>query len=93
MEKIIKKCLDELSANTPRLDYIRGILETLLEMQPEKPKDVLSNGKTTNPKPVNVGSIPTAPADEGAILYAKARAALDTIKTLNQEPTNAELVK
>jgi hypothetical protein len=30
---ILKKCLEELSKETPRLDYVRGILETLIESQ------------------------------------------------------------
>lgn len=29
---LLKKCLDELSADHPRLDYMKGILETLIEM-------------------------------------------------------------
>jgi hypothetical protein len=33
--KIIQKLIDELAKETPRLDYIRGILETLLESLPE----------------------------------------------------------
>ena len=28
---LLKKCLDELSAEHPRLDYMKGILETLIE--------------------------------------------------------------
>ncbi len=31
--QLIKKCLDELDKDSPRMDYIRGILETLYEMQ------------------------------------------------------------
>lgn len=30
---ILKRCLDELSSEAPRLDYIRGMLETLIELQ------------------------------------------------------------
>jgi len=29
---LLKKCLDELSSEKPRLDYMKGILETLIEM-------------------------------------------------------------
>ncbi len=31
---ILKKCLAELSEPTPRIDYVKGMLETLIEMQP-----------------------------------------------------------
>ena len=33
MNPIITKCLKELGSATPRLDYVRGMLETLLELQ------------------------------------------------------------
>ncbi len=31
---ILRKCLEELSKENPRLDYVRGILETLIDSQP-----------------------------------------------------------
>lgn len=30
--KILQKCLDELKKDSPNVDYIRGMLETLVEM-------------------------------------------------------------
>jgi hypothetical protein len=33
MNNILQKCLDELSKESPKLDYVRGMLETLIEMQ------------------------------------------------------------
>ena len=32
---ILQKAVDELKGTTPRLDYIRGLLETLIELQPK----------------------------------------------------------
>ncbi len=29
---ILKKCLEELSKESPRLDYVRGMLETLIDV-------------------------------------------------------------
>lgn len=34
--KTIQKITDELDKDTPRLDYIRGVLETLMETLPEE---------------------------------------------------------
>ncbi len=33
---VIEKCLQELSVENPRLDYVRGMLETLLAMMPKE---------------------------------------------------------
>jgi hypothetical protein len=65
MNGIIKKCLDELDSATPRLDYVRGMLETLLLIQ-DKPQAT----------PTNATAAQTAMhvADEGDILDSKARA-------------------
>lgn len=37
MKTILKKCIDELTKPDPKLDYIRGMLEVLVEQEPEKP--------------------------------------------------------
>lgn len=84
IQSILQKCLDNLNAATPDLSYIRGMIEVLLAMQ-ETP---LMNSSTVEHLPVKekvVGSIPTSPADEASVLDAKARAALETIKSLAQK--------
>lgn len=35
-KKILQKCVDELKKESPNIPYIQGILETLIEMDPEK---------------------------------------------------------
>lgn len=40
-KKIIQKVLDELQKEIPKLDYIRGILETLIDSEDE-PKSYIS---------------------------------------------------
>lgn len=37
---LIKKILEELSKDSPKLDYVRGILETVLESLPEEKQGV-----------------------------------------------------
>ncbi len=46
--KILQKVIDELATENPRLDYVRGVLETLLDSLPTgeltyTPLDVTSN--------------------------------------------------
>lgn len=38
-KNLLEKCIKELRAETPKIDYILGILETLseIEQEPEKP--------------------------------------------------------
>jgi len=66
---ILEKVLAELNSDAPRLDYIRGMVEVLLASQPKAPSVVVKS------QPVTLG-------DEGAMMDAKARAALETIKAL-----------
>jgi len=37
MKNILKKCIEELAKESPKQDYIRGMLEVLVEQEPEKP--------------------------------------------------------
>lgn len=73
---ILKKCLTELDKESPRLDYIRGMLEVLLVT--EKPIIVPS---------VVVKSVPMAegvqPFNQASILDAKARAAIESVKAMS----------
>ena len=40
MNSILSKCVDELKKETPRIDYVLGMLETLIDM--EKPLMTIS---------------------------------------------------
>ena len=51
---ILQKCLDELSKESPKLDYIRGMIETLLAIT-ESPKTV----HITKPEPQHMHHVPT----------------------------------
>lgn len=53
--KLLQKVIDELAKENPKLDYIRGILETLIESLPEdKPTGIPFKGKiNTNDKPID----------------------------------------
>lgn len=76
---ILKRCLAELQSATPRLEYIEGMLETLIEM-------------TEKELPNNIGVLRAASHppleetlnDEASILDAKAKAALQTVKSMSE---------
>lgn len=80
---ILQKCIFELSQSSPRLDYIQGMLETLLEMTPD----------TTEPiKTYTFASATPTPAigvmtdkSEQEMLDAKARAAIEVVKAMSKE--------
>lgn len=79
MNPIIQKCLDELSKDSPKIDYVRGMLETVLAMTPTN----------TIMFPAPKAARPAAPAeviDEAAALDAQVRAAIEAVKKLNNEP-------
>lgn len=41
MNNVIRKCVDELNKEAPRIDYIRGMLESLLVMNAPAPYGVM----------------------------------------------------
>ncbi len=76
---ILTKILGELNQKQPRLDYVRGMLETLLELEGSS---VVEHSPV---KRVVASSNPALPDDEAAILDAHARAKLASIKALSQD--------
>ncbi len=75
---ILKKCIDELNAENPRLDYLRGMLDTLMEMSQQT---ILPPTIPYMPifSPKNVIKAPEQ-MDDAAMLDARARQAIETIK-------------
>lgn len=79
---ILRKVIEELKKDEPKLDYIRGMLDTLYEMQDDEPIE----------KPPTIAI--TAPTfketqDEADILDAQARAALEVVKGLSESSQEA----
>ena len=79
IQTILEKILGELGQEKPDLSYIRGMVEVLLASQ-------IPNAPAAS-KPIPAGE----PGVD--ILEARARAAVETIKALNQESPNPELPK
>lgn len=80
--KTIQKVIDELNTEQPRLDYVKGILETLIDSLPEDNRVVLKPNSVVLPPLVNVGMTPTASQpsiDESQILETSAMAVLNRI--------------
>ena len=81
--KTIQKVIDELNKPQPRLDYVKGILETIIEGLPAEMVVTTSN-------PTIVNAYTAAPTiavtdDEGSMLDAEARAKLAKVQALSQE--------
>lgn len=81
MNEIIQKVVDELAKDAPKLDYIRGMLETVLVMN-QQPVENRLVGRTPAFEAVNTGSIPVSPATEADMLDAQARAAIEKVQAL-----------
>ena len=78
MNTVIQRCVEELAKDEPRLDYIRGMLDTLLSMNsPVNPSTQKEVTKKLNE--VFAESV----FDEAAILDAKARNNLDKVKSMS----------
>lgn len=87
---ILQKCIAELDQVSPRLDYIRGMLETLIEMAPKI--DVIDPPKPEGyfkamPTPgITIRSTevidPAQPPDEASLLDSVARNNLDKVRKL-----------
>ncbi len=95
MQKTLKKILDELNKPTPRLDYIKGMLEVLIEdgnepqHSPYGPlQGLVPPGTMTVPMRPFIGDATVIASgtpqsfDEASILDATASAKLESIKTL-----------
>mgnify|MGYP006395180447 CR=1 FL=1 len=75
-----KKVIDELATENPRLDYVRGVLETLLDSLSadnltitSTPSTLIFNNKTSPPEAID---IPPPPASLNGLF-------LDNVKTEN----------
>lgn len=95
--KTLQKCITELAKDKPRLDYVSGILETLMETLPEDttaPKDipvsVVSVRQPSGTKPLVMkeypdGFMPVVEMDEGELLTKQAQAMMKNIAPLQYE--------
>lgn len=73
--KTLQKAIDELSKTDPSLDYVRGMLETLIETIPEDKQSV-----------VNAIVLPSLEVnDEAKALDYMARAKIESVKLLSDE--------
>ena len=84
MKKSLKKILDELNTESPRLDYIKGMLEVMIDEE-EKPLSRSSMVEQTPVKGEVIGSNPVETAEDGNGLDAYARANLAAVKSLAEQ--------
>ncbi len=80
-KRALKKILEELNQDKPRIDYVKGMLEVLIgDETTDKKTIVLRDNDTGSFKEVNV--VPSKELDEGKILDNMAKANLETVKNL-----------
>lgn len=92
---ILKKCLEELGKEPPKLDYVRGMLETLIEFNSPQIKDEDYKFKagvfTAHSSPISISAIkepePVAAVSEGDFLDAQARTSLAKTMELAKKST------
>lgn len=98
MQKTLKKILDELNKESPRLDYIKGMLEVLIEdnqMQISSGTTFVPYVGSTNTGLVHGTLSALVPAmsasasptsnDEGAMMDVAAKAKVEKIRLLAEE--------
>ncbi len=84
MQKILKKILDELNKDKPNIDYIRGMVEAVVE--DEFVKVPIGAVRTTLENTI-------APVDEGTLMDTKAKAAIAEVKRLADISTSTNAIK
>lgn len=81
---VLTKVLDELGKESPKLDYIRGMLETLVEMQSDVPKNA-GIAVVEIPLVAELKKAEQKELDEAALLDAQARIAMTKMPPLQTE--------
>lgn len=91
MNNILQKVLAELKVEKPRLDYVIGMLETLIEMQ--EPIEHKSAPLPSNPLKLAESVVNKNPQgiDDGTFLNAVAKANVDKLKAESEKMQNAGL--
>ncbi len=84
--KILQKVIDELNQPQPKLEYIKGILETVMETLPEENSFKHPPTTVRTSLPLQVTSTPET--SEASILDAKARAAIEEVKRISEVSTH-----
>lgn len=70
MNPVIQKCVEELNKEAPRIDYIRGMLESLLVMNNNASTVVASKHIVYSQPPATVSATPTMSDEETTLLQA-----------------------
>jgi hypothetical protein len=82
MNNLLQKCLMELQKDQPRLEYITGVLETLIEMQPAIAP--IATPSVSN----NIPVVLPIPKDEGTMLDSIAAARIAKLKADSERMQN-----
>ena len=84
MNDVIRKCVDELSKEEPRLDYVRGMLDTLLSMN--APVKTVSRNQPQEISTVQTSSTMETPiVDEAMLMEARVAAIRKNLPPVEME--------
>lgn len=86
--KTLQKVIDELNKPQPRLDYVKGILETMIDGLPEQPLLVATQVDTLNPPTHTTTPATNFSDDEASVLDGIAKARLESIKEISNQSKN-----
>ena len=77
---ILRKCLAELNEDKPSLDYVRGIIETLIELEDPTPTELPAKFPIDNSKYNHLPNhAKPSVEDEGSIMTKEARARIKNV--------------
>ena len=91
---ILSKCIEELKKEKPDLSYLRGMLETLVTVQDAMKVPEFLTHPSLHKTAMTVANEMKTPVrvngeanDEASVLDAKARAAIDIVKSMGGQDT------
>ncbi len=77
-KRALQKCIDELNGDKPRIDYVKGILETLIEsLVPNEP--IAYNAPISLKEAASLTPVFELPTDEAARFDMETKARLQKI--------------
>lgn len=82
---ILNKCIEELKKDEPDLSYLRGMLETLMELQGSSARTITTTIQSNDKRFAGVSFVAEPVTDEAQILDAQAKAAIENVKKLAEK--------
>lgn len=82
---ILQKALDELGKESPDISYVKGMLETIIELQDKATNADQLNAQLRIKSAQATTTQSNEHVDEGALLDARAKAAIESVRKLTDK--------